>query len=74
MRYDNKTIELLLRNQNETGINGSFIIVLRMVVHVYRCINACIDARVCVVTNGSSGNRKRLIKNIVNFENVEQIE
>ena len=38
-----KTIEVLLRNQNGTGI----IIVLRMVVHVYRCINACIDATVC---------------------------
>ena len=55
-----------------------------MVVHVYRCINACIDAIVayfyvfdgvmCLIKNVSSGNRKRLIKNIVNFEHVEQIE
>ena len=55
-----------------------------MVVHVYICINACIGATVgyfyvfdgvmCLIKNVSSRNRKRLIKDIVNFEHVEQIE
>ena len=83
MKESDMTIKLLnfyYVIKTRQALNGSFIIVLRMVVHVYRCINACIDATVCDfyvfdgVKNVSNGNRKRLIKNVVNFEHVEQIE